>query len=205
VTIIQSELHKGATMIFLKSLTFILWNVALGSILLYSTRWFLFNRKQRKFLGIKIPLTPGFLVRKRDWLFNKARDVLHDYLNQAAKATMKEGYLNKWEELVRQTVLEKTGFIDDWKLLPASFRSKIKETVATSVKEIIARILRKLVPHFIEKWRLEFHIDELDERFNIDFILLYFNKYVFKYLLLGFLILNFIIGLVNMIWYLIIH
>ena len=67
-------------MLFLKSLLFIVLNVGIGLLLVYFGKWFLFNPRQSKFLGMRNPLTPGFLVRKRDWVFNKARDLLHDYL-----------------------------------------------------------------------------------------------------------------------------
>ena len=191
-------------MIFLKGLLFILWNIALGSLLIYSIKWFLFNPKPRKFLGIRNPLTPGFLVRKRDWLFNKGRDLLHDYLEQASNEAMKNGYLHSWEEQIWKTAWEKTDFVDEWKFMPNSIKNKIHEAIAGLAKSMGSKILRKTVPHFIEQLRLEHKIDELDAQFSIEFIYKYFRQYVYKPLLLAFLAINFIIGLMNMILYLII-
>ncbi len=188
---------------FLKSLTFIPWNILLGTLLLLFVNWFLFNRKARRILGIRIPLTPGFLVRKREWVFNKARDLLHDYLNQAEDLMNKHGYLAKWEKLVHDAVFEKTAFIDDWKFLPRSLKQKIHDMLASAAKDIASRVLRKLVPHFIEQWRIEHRIDEFDEKFSIEFFYGYYRKYVFKPVFYAFLAINFIIGLMNMIWYLI--
>jgi uncharacterized membrane protein YheB (UPF0754 family) len=190
--------------IFLKSLTFILWNILLGTMILVKLNWFLFNRKPRRFLGLRIPLTPGLVVRKRDWIFNKARDILHDYLEQAENALNKHGYLAKWEKLVRDAVWEKTAFIDDWKFVPRGLKNKIHEALASAARDIASRVLRKLVPHLIEQWRVEHRIDEFDEQFSIEFIYKYYCKYVYKPLLLGFLALNFLIGLMNMVWFLII-
>lgn len=191
-------------MTFLKSLTFIPWNVILGLIIVWFLNWFLFNRKARYLFGWKLPLTPGFLVSKREWIFNKARDILHDYLEQAGDYARKNGYLAKWEKIVRDTVFEKTGFIDDWPLLPKSIKDKLHNKLAEISKGIASGILRKTVPHLIEQWRIEHKIDDFDEQFSIEFFYGYFRKYVYKPLIYIFIALNVLIGLSNMIWYLIV-
>ncbi len=190
-------------MIFLKSLIFIAYNIALGMLFLLALRWFLFNARERRFLGVKVPLTPGFLVRKRDWLFTKARDILLDYLNQAGREDLKTGYLHKWEEQVRTAVWDQTIFIDEWPILPQGLKTKLHGAVSSAAKSIASKVLRKTVPHFIEQWRLEHRIDEFDEKFSVEFIYKYFRQYVFKPLVYAFLAINFIIGIENMILYLI--
>ena len=191
-------------MLFLKSLTFIVWNIGLGALLIYLIKWFLFNPKHRRILGVHIPLTPGFVVRKREWLFTKARDILHDFLRQAADSRLKNGYLHRWEEQVRQAVWEQTQFVDGWSLLPQKFKDKIHASIANIVRDLASKILRKTVPHFIEQWQVEHRIDELDEQFSSEFIYKYFRKYVYRPLLLAFVAINFLIGVVNMILFLII-
>ncbi len=109
-------------MIFLKSLTFIVWNVILGCILLFMLKWLLFNRKARYIFGIRIPLTPGFLVAKRDWLFDKVRDLVQDYLDQAANPYYKDGYLSKWIKQIRHFIWDKTDFVDGWVFIPVKFK-----------------------------------------------------------------------------------
>jgi len=191
-------------MIFLKSLTFILWNMAIGTIIVLKVDWLLFNLKRRKFLGIHIPFTPGFVVSKREWVFNKARDILHDYLEQAEDKLRKNGYLAKWERLVRDTVYDKTNFVDEWMFLPRKWKDKIHDLIANSVKDIVSKILRRTVPHFVEQWRIEHRIDEFDEQFNAEFLRKYWRKYVLKYMLYAILAINFLIGITNLIWFLII-
>lgn len=190
-------------MIALKSISFIIWNMLLGTLLLYSVDWFLFNKKRRHFLGMHIPLTPGFVVRKREWLFNKARDLLHDYLEQAENKQDKSGYLSKWEQKVRDVVYEKAEFVNGWPLLPQKLKDKIRNLLADSVKEIASKILRRTVPHLIEQWRVEHRIDEFDAKFDVAFLKKYWRKYVFKYSLWFFWAINFLIGIMNMIWFLI--
>lgn len=189
-------------MIFLKSLLFIVWNVAIGVSLVYLFNWLLFNRKARYIFNWRIPLTPGFLVSKRDWLFTKAKDILHDYLNQATDYARKNGYLAKWEQAIRDIVFEKVSFIEDWPLIPRSIKLQIKGRLAEAAKGIASSLLRKLVPHMIEQWRVEHMIEDFDEKFSIEFFYGYFKQYVYKPLIYIFMGLNFLIGVTNMILYL---
>lgn len=190
-------------MIFLKSLLFIVWNIALGLSIVYLLKWFLFNAKARYIFGKRIPLTPGFLVAKREWLFSKARDILHDYLEQAAD-TDRNGYLKKWLMQIHSFLWEKTSFVDDWRFIPAKFRDSIRHKIVDAFVNIASNVLRKTVPRLVEQLRVEHRIDDFDFQFSIDFFYGYFRKYVYKPLLIAFAALNLLIGIMNMILFLII-
>ncbi|HNX37549.1 MAG TPA: hypothetical protein PL124_06305 [Candidatus Cloacimonadota bacterium] len=190
--------------LFLKSLTFILWNIALGVSLVYIFKCLLFNKKARYIFKWRIPMTPGFFVQKRDWIFSKARDILHDYLRQAEDFAQRNGYLAKWERLVHDAVWEKTNFIDEWKYIPAGIKDKLHAKLSDLAKSLASTILRKLVPRLIEQLRIEHLIDDYDFKLSVEFFYGYFKKYVYKPLLLAFLAINFLIGLMNMILYLIV-
>jgi hypothetical protein len=191
-------------MIFLKSLLFIVWNVAVGVMLVELVRWLLFNKKSRFVFGVHIPLTPGFLIQKRDWLFNKVRAILHDYLDQAERAMHNDGYLSSWEKLVYETALNNVGFMDEWVLMPNSWKQKLKEAIAKLAEEISRRILRQFVPKLFEQLQLENRIDNFDEQFNSKALRQYYNQYIHKYLSYFIIGLNVLIGITNMILYLII-
>lgn len=173
-------------------------------MLILFARWLLFNTKNRYIFGIHIPLTPGILISKRDWAFNKVRAILHDYLRQAESLSDNYGYLAKWEKLVYETVMENAKFMDDWVLVPNKWKEKIKEMLAKAAKGIANKVLRQLIPHLIEQLQFENKIDEFDEMFSGIIIREYYNKYVHHYLIKFFLIVNFLIGISNMILYLII-
>ncbi len=190
-------------MLFLKSLLFIVLNVGTGLLLIYFAKWFLFNPRQRKFFGVRNPLTPGFLVRKRDWLFNKARDLLHDFLDQAGNTDARSGYLFDLEEQVRHMVWEQTSFVDDWPLLPRGFKEKIRNTASNAVRGIIGKILRKFLPHLLEQMRIEHRIDEYDDQFDLNFFYNYFRKYLYVPLLKIVGGINLVFGIMNMILFLI--
>jgi len=79
---------------------------------------------------------------------------------------------------------------------------QIKGRLAEAAKGIASSLLRKLVPHLIEQWRVEHMIEDFDEKFSIEFFYGYFKQYVYKPLIYIFMGLNFLIGVTNMILYL---
>ncbi len=190
-------------MLILKSFGFILWNIALGLSLVYMFKWLLFNSKARYIFGKRIPLTPGFLVAKREWLFSKARDILHDYLEQAANPD-RFGYLSKWLKQIRMFLWEKTEFVQEWRFLPAKMKLNIRTKIVDAFVNLAGNLLRKTVPRLIEQLRIEHRIDDFDFQFSIDFFYGYFRKYVYKPLLIAFFAVNFLIGIMNMIFFLIV-
>lgn len=181
-----------------------MWNIALGLSLVVLFKWLLFNAKARYIFGKRIPFTPGFLVAKREWLFSKARDILHDYLDQAANTKDREGYLFKWLKMIKQWLWEKTEFVEEWKLLPGKLKESIRNKIVDAFSNLAANLLRKTVPRLIEQLRVEHRIDDYDFQFSIEFFYGYFRRYVYKPLIWAFLALNFIIGVMNMILFLII-
>ena len=190
-------------LIFLKSLSFIVWNIALGLALVYMFKLVLFNKKPRYFLGMRIPLTPGFLVAKREWLFSKARDILHDYLDQAANPMQRDGYLFKWLKQIRLFLWDKTEFVQEWRFLPGKLKESIRNRIVEGFANLAGNLLRKTVPRLIEQLRIEHRIDDYDFQLSIEFFYGYFKRYVYKPMIWAFLVLNFIIGIMNMILYLI--
>ncbi len=188
-------------MIFLKSLLFIVWNVAIGIGFVLLVRWLLFNQKTRFVFGLHIPLTPGLLVQKRDWVFNKARALLHDYLDQADRLMESYGYLYKWEKMVFDGVMQKARFMDGWFLLPGSWKQKLKESVAKAARDIARKFLRKFVPKMLEQLQVEKRIDGFDEQFSSRVLRQYYNQYVHKYLMYFFIAINILVGITNMILY----
>ncbi|MDD2596578.1 MAG: hypothetical protein PHO35_03885 [Candidatus Cloacimonetes bacterium] len=191
-------------MLFLKSLLFIVWNIAWGLSLVYLLKWFLFNPKARYFFGKRVFLTPGFIVRKREWLFVKARDLLHDYLRQAENPRMEDGYLKAWEEKVHDFLWDKTSFVDGWPFLPHKLKHTIRMKIVDAFASMVSGLLRKTVPRLLEQWRVEHRIDDYDFQFSIDFFLKYYNRYFHKYLMYFFIGLNLIIGISNMILFILI-
>ncbi|MBP9006645.1 MAG: hypothetical protein KBG06_02190 [Candidatus Syntrophosphaera sp.] len=188
---------------FLLSLLFVVVNIALAMFLAYLSKWVLFNPKPKKFLGWHIPLTPGFIVSKRNQIFAKIYDTLQDYLNQAENPDLREGYLYEWEEQVRLSALEQVSFIDKVPLLPAGCKRKIKNAMANSAKNTVSFILRRTVPQLMEKFQLEHKLEQLDAKISSEVIYGYFREYIYKPLLIAAAVAGLLIGVINMVLYLI--
>jgi uncharacterized membrane protein YheB (UPF0754 family) len=171
----------------------------LGVSIVFVVRWVLFNLKARFIFRAHIPLTPGVVIKKRDWIFDKVRSILHDYLAQAENIKHPNGYLKRWEKLIFETAWEKAEFIEGWKLLPKSIKEKIHAWVAQLARDLASKLLRQFIPKLAEQLRIEQHIDDFDAKYSNEVIRQYYNRYVHKYLLYFFLGINLIIGFLNMI------
>lgn len=189
-------------MLFLKSLLFIVWNIALGLPLVYFLQWFLFNAKARYIFGKRCFLTPGLIVRKREWLFSKVRYLLHDYLRQAEDQHLAEGYLKDWECRIQEFLWEKSDFIESWRFMPTKLKQSIRTKLVDAVAAMASKLLRNTVPRLLEQWRVEHRIDDCDFQFSVEFFRKYYNQYVHRYLVYFILVINTVIGIANMILYL---
>lgn len=190
--------------IFLKGLLFIVCNMLVAFILIYAVKMFLFKKKPFKFFGKAIPITQGYLVRKRNWVLNKLRYLLNDYLNQAQDESYPDGYLKKWEQEIHEAVIGKITSMDELYFFPKTWRDKISNLIANLVLKLVKQFLRKFVPFLISNYHLHTYIDLLDKKLDIDILVQYFDKYVYRPVLYVFLAISFLIGVGNMIlfWFL---
>ncbi|HHE39343.1 MAG TPA: hypothetical protein ENL20_12345, partial [Candidatus Cloacimonetes bacterium] len=89
-------------MVFLKAILFILWNLLAGFLIVFTIKAMIFfPRKELFFFHKKIPFTPGFAYRKKDWLINKIRKMLSDYLKDCS-SNNENTKVAEWENKVYQ-------------------------------------------------------------------------------------------------------
>jgi len=105
---------------------------------------------------------------------------------------------------VHQYLWEKTSFVDDWRFLPGKFKQTIRNKITDAFTAIAENLLRKTVPKLVDSLRIEHRIDEYDIQFSVDFFYGYFKRYVYKPMLLIFAGINLLVGIMNMVWFLII-
>jgi hypothetical protein len=185
--------------IFLKGLLFIICNMGVAFVLVYTVKLILFKPKPFKFFGKEIPITQGYIVRKRNWLLNKLRYLLNDYLNQAGDEAYPDGYLKEWEKNIYDAVNEKIYGMEEISFLPKSWRDKLSNLAAKAVLGLVKQFLRKFVPFLITTYNLHSYIDLIDRKLDIDILIRYFNKYFYRPVLYFFLAISFLIGVGNMI------
>jgi len=189
-------------MFIIKPLIFIIVNMLFGFIYVFAIKIFLFiPSKEKKINGKRIPLTPAFVYRKKIWLIKKIKKMVNDYINDTKDDT-DDSRIAKWEQKVFQKTWDKITFMDDLKFIPRSIRDNIKYFIATIVFELVKQFLRTFIPYLMEKYELNKYIELLDKKLEVDLIKEYFNKYVYKYVLMFVLAVHFLIGLGNMLIYL---
>ncbi|KQC07537.1 MAG: hypothetical protein APR54_00815 [Candidatus Cloacimonas sp. SDB] len=192
-------------MIFLKSLIFLLFNLLTGFLIVTLVRAFLFLPRKEVFLGgKKIPYTPGFLYRKRNLLIKKLKTTLRNYLNDT-KDSSDRSKISIWENRVFRSVWEKLATIENIRYLPGFVKSNIRYSIALIAYEVTKQFLRSFVPFLMEKYKARRLIDIVEEKLDMQIIAEFYDKYVYRFSLIFFLVINFFIGLGNMIVYLIIN
>jgi len=192
-------------MVFLKAIIFIFWNLIAGYLIIFTAKALLFYpKKELHYRHKKIPFTPGFAYRKKDWLINKIKKMLSDYINDCS-SNNENTKVAEWENKVYQKAWDKFGFIDKIKIIPRKLRDNIHHFFALIFYELTKQFLRTFVPYLMEKFDLKKYVELVSQKLDVDIILGYFNKYVYKYLLIFSLSFFFLVGFGNMILYLIIH
>lgn len=192
-------------MVFLYSLIFLAYNLFIGFLLVFIIKIFLFiPKKQLYFGGKKIPFTPGFAFRKKVWLIKKLSSLLSDFLRDC-RDEKDETIISKWELEIFKKTWDKLEGIENIKFVPRVVKEKIHYFCSILVYEIVKQFLRSFIPYLIENYKVSKYIDVLSQKLDMNIIYGYFNKYVFKYMMLVSLAIHFLIGLGNMIVFLIIH
>jgi len=173
-----------------------------GFLYVFAIKFFLFiPSKKKKIFGKHVPFTPAFVYRKKIWLIKKIKKMVNDYINDIKDDT-DGSRITKWEYKVFNQTWDKITFMDNLKFIPKSVKNNIKHFIATLVFEVVKQFLRTFVPYLMGKYELNKYIEVLDKKFDVNIIKEYFNRYVYKYVLMFVLAVHFLIGLGNMIIYL---
>lgn len=182
---------------FIKFLLIIFVNLLFGLTPLFIIIGFLFypNRKIY-FRDKKIPLTPGFLYRKKEQLMHKIHRMLYDYLGDCEKIDERTR-IAKWERKAYSSAYNRFQWISDIRWIPSAITNKIHQFVAKVVYEIVRQFLRKLVPFLLEKYKLESYFEIINQKLDIEIVKEFFMRYVFKWIIILLLVIYGIIGLLN--------
>ncbi|MBN1326705.1 MAG: hypothetical protein JW996_02015 [Candidatus Cloacimonetes bacterium] len=191
-------------MIFLKAVSIILFNLLIGYTIVLSIRAFLFFPRHRKYIGGKpLPLTPGLVYRGKEKLISKLQGTLDNYLNNC-KSSSPDTQIAIWEDRVYQNCWDRLEFLEGMFFLTQGMKSRLRHFFSQIGLEIARQFLRTFIPYLMEHFKLASYIELLDNKLDLKVISGYYNQYIHRFLLIFFLSLNFLIGLVNMSWYLII-
>jgi hypothetical protein len=192
-------------MIFLKALLFIIFNLISGFLIVFAGKAILFLPRKPKFWrGKQIPLTPGLLYRKKNWLVRKMRKLVIDYLHDI-KIESPDSRVSKWEKEIFDKAWAKFEFVEKPKFVPSFIKEQAHYYLSVMVYELAKQFLRSFVPFLMKEYHLEKYLDIIEMKLDVDIIYHFFQKKIYKYLLYFSLAFFFLVGFGNMILYFIIH
>ena len=192
-------------MIFIKGLIFLIANMLIAYLLVFSAKAILFYPKRKKYWGSKqIPFTPGLMYRKQKWLINKLHSLLEDYLKDC-KIYSDDSRISKWESNVYDKAWQKFDFFEKPRFIPASIKKIMHYYSSLFVMEFVRQFLRNFVPYLMDRYNINKYVDLVDKKLNVDMILDFFNKKIYKYLLMFFVGIALLIGIFNMIIFFIVN
>ncbi|MDO9577390.1 MAG: hypothetical protein Q7J16_05855 [Candidatus Cloacimonadales bacterium] len=192
-------------MVFLKSILILLWNMLPGFLIVFSIKQLLFFPREEKHFsnGKKIPLTPGFAYKFKNWIMHKIKRLLQDYINDS-KNFSEKSRISIWEETFFQNVWDKFEFFENIKYIPHSWKENIRYFFSMVFYEIAKQFLRKFVPYLMDYFEVDKYVELLDKKIDIDLVKKFYCAYIYKYVMLFVLAWGFFNGFWNLIIYLII-
>jgi len=192
-------------MIFLKALLFVLLNLGMGYLLVFTMRSLLFYPEKKIYIGrIHIPLTPGLIFYLKNLIIQKLYKLLHDFLNDCENLET-DSRISKIEHDIYTKIWDRMKFLDEYRFLPHFVKRNIQNLVAQIVFELTRYFIRTFIPYLMERYNIESYIVLLERKGDISILKAYYNKYIYRYLLYFSLIFFFFTGIFNMIIYLIIR
>lgn len=192
-------------MVVLKPVFILLWNIFPGVLLTFLIKQALFYpEKEKRFAnGKKIPFTPGFAYKAKNWLMYKINRLVQDYINDT-KNEDPESRLCKWEDEMFSKAWHKCEFIENIKFLPHKWKENIRFFLASIVYQITKQFLRSFVPYLMDHFEVDRYIELIDKKIDMKMIKFYYVHYIYKYVMYFVLAIGFVVGFWNVIIYLIV-
>ncbi len=153
---------------------------------------------------MKVPFTPGFIFRQKENLSQKLHDLLESLLIECKNFDY-ESNISRLERKTYNQVLDKFLSLKKVRCLPHFFLDRISLLSAQISFEVFRQFVRSFVPFLIEEYKVESYIDLLDQKIDVYIIRKYYLRYVHRYMVIVSACFFFLMGLFNMIVFLIVR
>ncbi|MCF7793643.1 MAG: hypothetical protein K9M95_07500 [Candidatus Cloacimonetes bacterium] len=192
-------------MAFLKPVFIILWNMLPGFLVTYLIKQALFfpDKEKRFPNGKKVPLTPGFAYKAKNYLIHRITRLVQDFINDS-RNNDSESRISKWENDMFHKAWNKFEPIENIKILPHKWKENIRFFFASIIYQLTKQFLRSFVPYLMEHYEVEKYIELIDKKIDMDIIKHYYERYIYRYVMYVVLAIGFVVGLWNVIIYLIV-
>lgn len=179
-------------------------NIGFGYLISYCFHAFFFYPK-KVYIFAKYPLafTPGLLHRKKKQLLDYINTKLEEYYTYVNNDYFEKNFLTDFENKIHDEVypyilkfLEK-----DW--MPAFVKEKLEHILSDILWMIIYKLTRTVFPKILHDIKIDRKIELLDIKLDIYKLRELFEKHIYKYLLYFNLAFFTVIGLLNMLLFII--
>ena len=179
-------------------------NISVGLILCSTLKFYLFYpRKIFLFGKYGLSCTPGLLFRYKNTLISYLHIKLKEYRNSLLQEYRNINFLTDLEKKIYHELypyLQK--FLHNtW--IPDFIRYRANIMLSNLFWMLIRFITRNIIPRLLVEYQIEYKIDLLDLKLDIYELKNLFIKHVYNYLLIFNICFFFIIGIINMVLYLI--
>jgi hypothetical protein len=137
-------------------------------------------------------------------LINKLHTLLRDFIYDC-EHEQKENKISAIETRVYERIWHGCRFLEKIRYLPRSMIETIRHSISLFIYEMVKQFFRRFLPYMINRYNIESYIDLVEEKIDVNIIRDFYLKYIHKFFLLIVLVFCFLIGLFNMIIYLIIQ
>ncbi|MCD4828348.1 MAG: hypothetical protein K8R90_02815 [Candidatus Cloacimonetes bacterium] len=193
-------------MIALKALILLLANIGIGCFYVWLIMAFLFlPRRRLRVFGKLVPFTPGYLWRKKVWLFHLVNRYIDDFLYAAVNEEDTESVVCAWEQRAWKATWERLATLEQSGKIPAPVARGLRRFISQLAYELTRQALRNLVPYLMEHYKARSWLDLAEQKLDVAVVMAYAQRYVFKYLYLFMLALCGLIGLFNVVVYLLLQ
>ena len=190
--------------LILKALLVLLVNTGFGYLISTCFHFFFFNpRKIVLFKRYHLPLTPGLVYRKKKHLMDYLHKLVNDYFEYANRDYREKNILSEYENrvFIELFPLVCNFFERGW--IPEFLQGYLHEFIQKTLWTAIRKFSRTILPRFLCDWHIYTKLDLLDLKLDVKFIESYFNEYFYKYFLYFNIFFLSIVGVLNMVMFLI--
>lgn len=184
----------------LKSLIVLGINIGFGYLISYCFHfYFFYPRKLYLFNRYHFPFSPGLLHRKKKVLIDYLHNKLNEYYNYTKQDYFQKNFLTDFENKIYNEIYPFVSKFLEKEWIPSFLHKKLLDISSNLTWSVIYKITRVVFPKSLHEFQVDQKIDMLDIKLDIYKLRELFEEYVYKYFLYFNLTFFTVVGLMNMI------
>jgi len=191
-------------LLLVKSLIVLGVNVAFGYIICICFHAFFFYHRRVVLFGkYPLPLTPGLVYRKKDQLIHYLYQLINNYFDYVKRDFRDRNTLTHYEHIVYHELFPIISDFCERDWIPSFLEQKFHDILSRTLWVVIRKFSRSILPSLLEDWDIYTKVDLLDLKLDVSKIRQLFDDYIYVYFKWFSLIFFAIVGILNMVMFMI--